>query len=179
VTMTDFVDADIPEMDTVPETEVEYKCKVCGREAGPYGGRGPKPKLCPEHKKVGSKSTGAPRVSGTIANQAAQATAVLSQLNGMIAIGAMAMGLFETGSSIGAANDLFEKQAYEALLTDPELCKLILKGGVKSGKLALGIAYAGMGMTVVPTAVNEMKEKKAERDARREAEANEAGTTYA
>jgi hypothetical protein len=165
----DFSDAVPLPSDSVPELEeIEYPCKVCGREAGPYGGRGPKPRLCPEHKKVTKGST--PKVTGTVASQAAQATAVLVQLNGIIAIGAMALGLNATASSIAGANDVFEQQAYQALLTDPDLCKLILKGGVKSGKVALGIAYAGMGVSVVPTALMELKEKKAERLAAKEAE---------
>lgn len=176
MTVLDFTDIDAPEeTDTVPATsDVQFPCRVCGRESGPYGGRGPKPKLCPEHKKV-SKGT-ASKVTGTVANQAAQATAVLVQLNGILSILAMGVGLFNTAGAIATANETFEQQAYNALITDPELCRIILKGGVKSGKLALGIAYAGMGTVVVPTAYAEIKEKKAERDAAREAAENETGS---
>jgi hypothetical protein len=85
----------------------------------------------------------------------------------MLAIGAMAMGLNGTASAIAQANPNFEEQAYQALLTDQDLCKLILKGGVKSAKLSLGIAYFGMGAAVIPTAVVELKEKKEERDVKR------------
>jgi hypothetical protein len=176
----DFIDATSPvEPDTAPPVaDAEYPCRVCGQEAGPYGGRGPKPKYCPTHKKGGTRSDTprANKVTGTTANLAAQSTAVLVQLNGMLAIGAMALGLNETASSIAQANPTFEDQAYQALLTDPELCKLILKGGVKSAKISLAIAYAGMGASVLPTAAMEFKEKKAERDARKaEAEANATG----
>lgn len=172
-----FADADLPQ-DSVPETaEILFPCRVCGREAGPYSGRGPKPKLCIDHKKTPKSTSG--KVTGSVATQAAQATAVLVQLNGMLAIGSMALGMHGTASAIAAGNGVFEEQAYQALITDPELCKLILKGGVKSGKVSLLIAYAGLGASVVPTAINEVKELKAERDARREAEANEAGTAYA
>lgn len=172
--MPDFVDAGIPS-DTAPETtDVEYPCRVCQREAGPYSGRGPKPKLCPEHKTT--KRGSSPKVTGTTANLAAQATAVLCQLNGIIAMGAMATGFFRTAHALAGANEGFEQQAHAALLTDPELCRLILKGGVKSAKLSLGIAYAGLGMAVFPTAVEEAKEKKAARDAAREAAEDETGT---
>jgi hypothetical protein len=169
----EFSDADIPK-DTVPDlSDVEYPCRICGKEAGPYGGRGPKPKLCPEHKKVtaGGKSS---KVTGAPATLAAQATGVLVQLNGMLAMGAMAMGMFGTASAISDANGTFEEQAYQALLTDPELCRLLLKGGVKSAKVSLGLAYVGMGVSVVPTAMMELKEKKAERDARKAQEEADA-----
>jgi hypothetical protein len=171
----DFADAVIPP-DSVPVTsDAEYPCRVCGKEAGPYGGRGPKPKLCPDHKKQ-TNGTRSAKVSGAPANLAGQATGVLVQLNGMLAMGAMALGMFGTASAISDANGTFEEQAYQALLTDPELCRLLLKGGVKSAKVSLGLAYVGMGVSVVPTAMMELKEKKAERDERKaQEEADAAG----
>lgn len=171
-----FMDVDIPEDTVPPLADVEYACRICGAEAGPYGGRGPKPRLCAIHKKSTSSTKRESKVTGAPASLAAQATAVLTQLNGIMAIGLMAVGLNQTASALAGANDQFEAQAYQALITDQDLCKLILKGGIKSGKMALGIAYVGLGTQVVPTAVMEMKEKKAARDAaREEAEGNVAG----
>lgn len=173
MTVLDFTDAVIP--DTVPDlSDIEYPCSVCGEESGPYGGRGRKPTKCSKHKKATSGNS-SPRVTGNAQNLAAQATGVLVQLNGMIALGISALGLFQTGGAIASANEQFEAQAYQALLTDPELCKLILKSGGKSAKLSLLIAYGGMGMTVGPTAVMELKERKAIREAKREAEENATG----
>jgi hypothetical protein len=164
-----FEDAKV-EMDMPPELEdVEYPCRVCGREAGPYGGRGRKPTLCPDHKTVQSKGK-RPNVAGKDANLAAQATGVLVQLNAMIGMGCAALGLFQTGMAIAHANDTFESAAYQALLTDPEFCKMILKGGAKSAKVSLALAYGGMGMTVVPTALNEMKERKLAKEAAQNAD---------
>lgn len=174
---TAFIDVEpyMPEMDVSPELDdVEFPCKVCGKEAGPYGGRGPKPKLCPEHKTTTSKGTRSPKVAGKDANLAAQATGVLVQLNAMMAMGVAAIGMFQTGSAIAAANETFEQAAYQALLTDPEFCKLILKGGAKSAKVSLVLAYGGMAMSVGPTAVNELRERKAEKLAKEEANANNA-----
>ncbi len=174
--MVDFLDAPIPP-DSSPEiADVEYPCRVCNKEAGPYGGRGPKPKYCDEHKK-GNKnsSTRSAKVTGSAANLAAQATGVLVQLNSVIAVGAMALGLTETAKAVFEANPNFEEQAYQALLTDPEFCKFLLKGGAKSAKVSLGIAYFGMGAMVVPTAISEIKDRKEEREARREAEEIAAG----
>ncbi len=158
---------DVPADSVPPLADVEYPCQVCGKEAGPYGGRGRKPKLCAEHKKNPTVGTGARKVSGAPAALAEQATAVLVQINGMIALGAMGMSMFKTSHAIAQANPTFEQQAYQALLTDQELCKLILKSGAKSAKLSLMIAYGGLGMAVLPTAVMEMKEKKDARDARK------------
>lgn len=163
---------DEPLTDTVPDLDdVEYPCVVCGRESGPYGGRGRKPKRCPEHKTAATTGTRrATRVTGKDANLAAQATGVLSQLNGIIAIGLMAIGMNDTASAIAAHNDGFEEQANAALLTDPDLCRLILKGGVKSAKIGLGLAYVSMGVGVMPIAVEEARVKKTERLARKEAQ---------
>lgn len=168
----DFVDTALP--DVVPDlADVDNPCKNCGKEIDvPYGGRGPRPKFCTECK-PGNRGSGkrqTPRVTGKDQNLAAQATGVLVQLNAMLGIGAAAVGLFKTGRAIMEANDDFEARAYQALLTDPEFCRQILKTGAKSGKLSLGLAYAGMAMTVAPTAVMEIKERKAEREAKRENE---------
>lgn len=169
-----FEEARPVETDDVPELEnVEYPCDVCGREAGPYSGRGPHPKKCTEHKRVSAKGTRSPRVTGNVANMAAQATGVLVQLNGIMAIGLMAVGMNGTASALAAGNDIFEQQAYAALMTDPDLCKLILKGGVKSAKISLAMAYGTLGFSVMPTAMAEVKEKREIRAARK-AEEEEA-----
>ena len=171
----EFLDAVIPP-DTIPETmDVEYPCQNCGREAGPYGGRGRKPKFCVDCKPTRKSSNGV-KVTGTNANLAAQAAKTLGQLNGVAAIGLMAVGMMNTASALAAENDSFEERACAALVTDPDLCRLILKGGVKSAKISLAIAYAGLGMAIAPTALTEIREMKAERDAKREANENEART---
>lgn len=167
-TMT-FEETAPPELDSVPALEdVEYPCVVCQREAGPYGGRGPKPKYCEDHKRGTKRGTSkATKVTGATANLAAQATGVLVQLNGIMAIGLMAIGMNGTASAIAVANGTFEEQANAALLTDPELCKLILRGGVKSAKITLALAYVGMGTQVVPVAATEMRELREKRAARK------------
>jgi hypothetical protein len=172
--MTDFVDV---EMDVVPDlADVDNPCKKCGREIDvPYGGRGPRPRYCTNCKGGTAKRSASPRVGGKDANLAAQATGVLVQLNAMIAMGVAAVGMFRTGSSIAAANEGFEVAAYNALLTDPEFCKMILKGGAKSSKVSLALAYGAMGMAVMPTAVEEMRERKAERDAKKAANDADGG----
>jgi hypothetical protein len=44
---------------------------------------------------------------------------------------------------------------------------LILRGGVKSAKITLGLAYVGMGTQVVPVAAMELRELKEKRAARK------------
>ncbi len=162
---------DIPEDSVPPQADVEYPCQVCGKEAGPYGGRGRKPKFCPEHKKGTPKSSGG-KVTGASASLAAQATATLVQINGLLAVGAMATGMYRTASMIAEQNPSFEEAAYQALLTDPELCRLITKAGVKSAKLSLGLAYLSFAAPVAMTAYSEAKEKQDARRARLEQEAD-------
>jgi hypothetical protein len=162
----DFADTDMPEDASPPTTDVQYPCEVCGKEAGPYGGRGRKPRFCIEHKK-GSKNVGSRKVTGSSAALAAQATGVLSQLNGIIAVGLMAIGFNDTASAIARGDDAFSERAHAALLTDPDLCKFILKGGVKSAKVTLGLAYVGLGIGVVPVAMAELAERRAEVAARK------------
>lgn len=173
----DFSSATVPDYfqpDSVPPlADVEYPCEVCGAEAGPYGGRGRKPTKCTMHKKGSSKSS-AVKVTGSAATLAAQAAKSLSNMNSMMAVLAAGIGLFGTGGAILEANTSFEEQAFNALLTDSELCKTILKTSGKSAGLGLIVAYGGMAVAVAPVAVMEIKDKKAARAARLEAE-DEAG----
>lgn len=171
-TVMDFTDETI--RDDIPElNDIDNPCKSCGREIDvAYGGRGPRPKFCSTCKKAPTTRKQQPRITGNAQNLAAQATGVLVQGNALIAMMVGAMGLFRTGGAIAAANETFETSAYQALLTDPEFCKTILKSGAKSAKVSLALAYGGMAMSVVPTAAMELKEKKAERDAARLAEEN-------
>lgn len=143
----------------------ENPCEVCGVDI-PYGGRGRKPKRCEEHKRSAAPTT--PRKSNTGKNDvmARQAAAALSQVNGLIATGLMlapgplaAFRLPMTAAAIAAADEGFTEAAYAALVTDPKLCALILKGGGASGKLALIIAYAMLAGAVVPVAITEYRAK--------------------
>lgn len=137
---------------------IQYPCEVCGREAGPYSGRGRKPRFCAEHKKnpVQSTTRNANQKNVVLASQAAD---VLARLNDMLAVGAMVVQYPETASVIAAANPGFRQQAYEALLLDPELCKAIMRGGAMSGKAALIVAYGMFAATVGSAAVLEYRRK--------------------
>lgn len=161
-----FVDADLPQDSVPPTTDVKYPCEVCGKESGPYGGRGRKPKKCPEHK-IGANRRNAPRATGTNSTLATQATEALCQINGFLMLGVMFAGMHATAGAFSAGEEGFRGQTYAALLTDPDLCRSILKAGVKSGKLALIISYLMLAGSVIPTAVVELREKKAEREARK------------
>lgn len=167
----DFTSASAPDDDTsdsVPLTEhVEYPCRTCGKEAGPYAGRGRKPTHCPECKPKKGKGSGV-RVTGSASNLAAQAAKVLANANNMLAMGASVTGMFRTGGLIVEYSDTFEQQAYQALLLDPELCRTILKTGGKSASFALVMAYVGLGVAVGPTAYEEYMLKRAARRVRME-----------
>jgi hypothetical protein len=161
---TTFEDV-IVEPDVIPTVDdVEYPCSVCGREAGPYAGRGRKPTKCPDHKPGNGATRSAIKTTGSNKVLAGQAADALAQLNGVLAIGAMAVGFNRTAAALGQSNDGFREQAYEALVTDPALCRMILKGGATGGKMALMLAYVMLGVNVAPVAKMEYDAKKAERE---------------
>lgn len=180
MTMTFNDEASVPNdaralTDSVPEvSDIEYPCDVCGKEAGPYGGRGRKPKRCSEHKKQQSRSTGTPKVSGTNAQLAAQATEALCSIDGMAALGARVIGFINTAETIEEADEVFRLRIHTALLNSPDTARKILRYGSKAGDSALFIAIGLHIATILPVFMNEAKEKKAERDAKRalEEEAN-------
>jgi len=158
-------DIDFP-TDTIPELDViEYPCTECGKEAGPYSGRGRKPTKCPEHKATPAKS-GTRKTTGKNAQIAGQAADALAQYNDLAAFIAIICQYDGTGSAIQNANDAFREKAYQALLTDPALAQRIASQGVISGKVSLIIAYALLAGSVVPVALLEMAEHKRERELR-------------
>lgn len=143
--------------------EYPDKCVVCS--AGiPYGGKGPRPKYCDEHKKNKSKTS--PRVSARGAEATARTAAgLLGQLNGLIGMGLAMYGLKMTAETIQTANDQFVEQATIALTNDPKLAKKIVGLGATSGKASLAVAYGMLGASIAPVAMFELKQKKAEQDA--------------
>ena len=141
----------------------EYACEVCGTELT-YGGRGRKPRFCDEHKS-GSKGTTTRRAaSGKNAQLAQQAADVLSQANAMIALALnlpfSPLQLPVTSATIVAADEGFNEQARRALLTDPKLAAMLLRGGGVSGKIGLVVAYGMLAGAIVPVAMLEMKERE-------------------
>ena len=168
----DFATADVPTdipTDIPPPSNFDYSCETCGRELF-YAGKGRHPRFCDEHK-TGSKTRG--KGSGGNVVLARQASAVLSQLNGLITLGLMApvtaigLPLPETATALAGTSDVFDEQTYNALLTDPDLCRAIMRGGGASGKVALLIAYGMLAAAVVPVGMAEHKERRAAANANR------------
>lgn len=168
VAFSDEPTIDVP-TDAIPDLVdgPEYPCEVCGKEAGPYGGRGRKPKRCIEHKRTSSSGTRAPRLTGTNATLAAQATEALCSIDGMLALGARIVGFTDTAAVIEENDETFRMRVHAALLNSPDMCRRILKVGSKAGDSALIIAIALHAATIAPVFLNEAKEKKAERDAKK------------
>lgn len=156
---TTLDDADARTDAIPPVLDIEYPCDVCGREAGPYSGRGRKPRKCPEHKRNSNSS--APKTRGNNAVLAGQAVDALCQLNAFAGIGLMMTGYHATAGALAEREEAFREQAYAALVTDPTLCRMILRAGTTSGKVSLIIAYAMLGAGIAPTAILEFKTKKA------------------
>lgn len=153
---------------TPPTTAPEHSCEICGADVQ-YKGRGRIPKRCPEHRKTQSASV--PKSKGSNATLAATAADALCQWNGLLVVGCMVAGYHGTGSAIAERETAFREQAYAALVTDPALCRVILRAGTTSAKLSLLMAYGMLGIAVAPVAMTEFKEKKAIKEAEQEAAA--------
>lgn len=150
--------------DSTPEAPYGYKSDGSPRVRRPYAPRGS------GGKSASSRGARMPARE----SEAKAAAALLAQVNGLATMGIMAVGFTETASAVNNANEGFEQMAYEALLTDPALCKTILKAGTTSGKVALIIAYGMLTASVAPVAMTEYRIKRdAIRAARLEAEGNE------
>lgn len=177
--VVDFVPDVIPS-DEAPETSHELSCEVCGKELH-YAGRGRKPKRCDEHKKGGG-TTRRSRSENIGKNEqlAAQAAEALVQVNTLAEMGARFGKMEYTAEALSTAKEAFREQVFEALKTDPELCKLILRGGVQSARIQLLIAYGMLASVVVPVAAMEIKAKReAAKEANGEDRPANAGTTSA
>lgn len=107
-------------------------------------------------KKRGSTSKRMP-ASDTAARSAAS---LLGRLNLLIGMAIQMNGMPETAATLTLANEQFENMAYEALLADPALCRKILGAGATSGKAGLVMAYATLGISIVPAARMEIVEKR-------------------
>lgn len=142
-------------------------CRVCG-VALDYAGRGRKPVYCDEHRKSSrAKTTALPssRRADSSDKLASQAATVLCNVNGFVSLAVMAAGLPQTSEAITVARDGFYIQAKEALVTDPDLCKQILRTGGLSAKVSLILAYGMMAGVVGPVAALEIRVKREERRA--------------
>lgn len=179
VTTPEFSDDVLPP-DVTPQTsEIEYPCNFrlpngsdCGKESGPYGGRGRKPVKCLDHRGAKGISTGTrtSRVTGSNAVLAAQATEALCSIDGMLMLGASIMQFTDTAATIAQADEVFRLRVEAALINSPDTSRKILRYGSKAGDSALLIAILLHVATIAPVFMREVKEKKLKRDAEKLAE---------
>lgn len=108
----------------------------------------------------GKKGSSAAKRMPASETAARSAASLLGRLNLLIGMAIQMNGLTETASTLALANENFENMAYEALLADPQLCKKILGAGATSGKAGLVMAYATLGISIVPAARMEIIEKR-------------------
>lgn len=167
----DIEEAEIAEIDMnehSDESEPDaptYVCEVCGDELV-YAGRGAPPKYCDKHKKTRRKTT--PRKA---TGDAAEAAAILSQANNMVALALMLptpFALPKTGEAITDASDKFEAEARRALEASPALARTIAKAGGISGSAGLIIAYGMLASTIAPIALQEIRERGQGKDETRD-----------
>jgi hypothetical protein len=142
---TDF-DPEFP--GSTPEAPYGYK-----EDGTPYKRR---------HGKRGKRTV----VGGVVSSdkQARTAANMLGQINQIFAM-ALASGRFpRTAEQIAIGNDQFVEMAYQALLSDPALCRKILSAGTTSGKTGLVMAYGMLALSVTPTVRQDIQAIKRERE---------------
>lgn len=125
------------------------------------------------------RPNGTGRASGTRTStgsrtdsKARQAAALLTQANDLVTFGVMAIGYGQTAAALSNANEGFADTAFEALRQDEALCNTILRAGTTSAKITLLIAYGMLAVNVAPTALAEVREKRAAKAAETEEESN-------
>lgn len=157
--MTEYIPDEIPEVDNTRYCGAPD----CGVPLPEHTGRGRKPTRCEEHR----KRSGVKRVASTTSNTklAGDAVEVLSQINSLLTAGMFVTGFPESASALASTDETFRAQAHAALLTDPDLCRVIVRGGGLSGKVMLAFAYGGMLMSAAPVMLTEWREKRAAKQA--------------
>jgi len=159
-----FKKADIPD-DESPELDPAYT--LPGDVPDPDAPYGRKADGTPYKRRPnGTRKSGSGNAKRMPASEslARSAAGLLATANKVIGVGFLTAGFPNTAMQITANNDQFEELAYQALLTDPALCKKILGAGATSGKAGLVIAYSMLIGTTIPTARNEIHEKRKSRE---------------
>lgn len=110
-------------------------------------------------------------LSPTNVKLARAATDTLLGINSFAALGLRIGQLPITADALEAEEQTFQTRVYEALLLDPELCQIILRGGGLTGRMALLLAYLMLAKNVAPVATMEIANRRLERAERREASA--------
>ena len=144
-----------------------YACEACGSVLR-YSGRGRKPKLC-NATNGGNESCYATRKGktarvGSGTALAERAATVLITGNEMLSFAFTTLSLPETGGALalGTAEPAFRAMVVDGLTMNPGLCRKILRGGSESGSMVLILAYAMLGMRVIPVATDEIRRRRSE-----------------
>lgn len=127
----------------------------------PYGF---KPDGAPYKRRPNKSGTRESGVKRTPASESAAraAAGLLAQLNTILVM-VLGTPMPQTAEQLEKGNKSFEEMAYQSLLSDPVLCRKILAAGKTSGTAGLVMAYAVLGLSVGPTAVEEYRSRRAAR----------------
>lgn len=124
----------------------------------PYGY---KPDGTPYKRHHGGRSGGTAssgRGAPAKARDAESAAWLLSRMNSFIGLALTVAGMPESAATLAANNEDFRRQAEDALLTDPVLCRKILSAGATSGKAGLAMAYVMLGVSTFPDMKREYRQ---------------------
>jgi hypothetical protein len=164
--------------DASPEFAATCAFPGCANEVAEYAGRGRRPTKCTDHLNVSStKQAPSRNLTGKqpsrLAYQAANSLATGNTIVGVLLgiIGMKVSGELLTDKELRAE---FVEAAAQALDSDPDFCRTILKGAGGGAKVALLIAYGTVFGNVAPVMMAEAAIKREERKQKRE-EQNDGG----
>lgn len=146
-------DDDAPEWLEATET-ADLECVVCGTPLT-YGGRGPKPKFCIDHKT--NKSTSNRSSGARISSDVNAAMSTLSALYDAVAMGLMLVSPTAAQVWAGQIESLQEKNKV-ILTADKDLCRMINRGAASGGRYAFVAAHAA---ALTPPLIIAVRERKA------------------
>ena len=157
--ITDVPD-EAPETDNPVSTTGDYDPQYPGSTPdAPYGFKpdGTPYKRRPRGTGGSKKTVGRMPATDSMATQAA---ALLASANNLLGMGLHVFGMPMTSERLQEANKQFEAMAFQALLSDPALCRKILANGAVGGKAMLAMAYLNLGASLYPVARQEFTERK-------------------
>lgn len=140
----------------------DLTCIVCNAPLT-YGGRGPKPKYCDEHRKSGSRSGGTGTSGGASARDVERACESLSQLYDIAAMTLMLVSP-EAGRKWSDNADKLDRTNRQTLANNKRLVARINKGAGAGGSAAFVITHVFAIAPVLGILRNDIASRRAENE---------------
>lgn len=136
-------------------------CRVCGKPLQ-YGGRGRMPVYCDEHRK--NKGAAPKRTTARGGSNSADVDAAVSALDtlySLIGTGLFMMGAQQSASEMAQAAVRLKKSNADFLASDPELVRMLNRGGAATGRVGFLVSNAVLLVPVIAGGVQEIAARRA------------------